>query len=146
MISGAKMEKTRIFPDDDLDFEIEFCEAIIREAPRHVDALVLLGELYTKKGLYEKGLEIDRRITVLRPDDPIAHYNLACSYSLLRNRKEAFKALRKSIALGYRDIGHMVTDPDLGYLHNSRRFRWMLRGLGKRIIDGLKGRPSRPLR
>ena len=38
---------------EDLDFEIKFCEGLIAKKPDFVEALVLLGDLYTKKGMYK---------------------------------------------------------------------------------------------
>ncbi len=44
---------------EDLDFQIVFYEAILREIPNYVDVLIVLGEIYTKKGLHKKGLRVD---------------------------------------------------------------------------------------
>jgi len=76
--SDATMEKVT-----SLDFDIKFFEAIVRDRPDYVDALIPLGEAYTKKGLHQKGLVIDERLARLKKRDPIIHYNLACSYALL---------------------------------------------------------------
>jgi tetratricopeptide (TPR) repeat protein len=119
---------------ESLDFEIGFYTAIIEKNPEYVDALSLLGDAYTRKGLYAEGLEIDRRITTLKPRDPIAHYNLACSYSLLQRKKEAIQSLRRSIALGYNDIAHIATDADLAFLRKERSFHRILRRLCRKIL------------
>ena len=42
------------------------------------------GNNLTLKGRYADGLQIDKRLVGLRPQDPLAHYNLACSFALLR--------------------------------------------------------------
>jgi len=120
---------------DNLDFEIDFYRAIIEKAPDYVEALSVLGEAYTRKGLYCEGLEIDRRLTALRPRDPVAHYNLACSYSLIHNKKEALASLRKSVALGYCDVAHIATDQDLAWLHDDRSFHRLIRHICKKIIQ-----------
>ena len=73
----------------------------------------------------------------MRPRDPIAHYNLACGYSLLRKKREALRSLRKSIALGYRNIGHLITDNDLSNLYEDAAFHRLLRSLCKKICDRL---------
>ncbi len=114
-----------------LDFEIEFYRGIVAHAPAYVDALMLLGEAYTRKGLYAEGLEIDRRLSALCPDDPIVHYNLACSYCLTFRKKEALESLRRSIELGYRDLAHLVQDGDFALLHGDRSFHRLLERLGK---------------
>jgi len=118
----------------DLDFEIEFYRAIVAHAPEYVDALMLLGEAYTRKGLYAAGLEIDRRLSELRPRDPVVHYNLACSYSLTRRREEALESLEKSIELGYEDLAHLARDEDLAFLHGDRTFHRLVRRLGRQIL------------
>ena len=53
---------------EDFEFEINFYENILKERPDFVEALMALGDLYTKAGFYEKGLSIDKRLTRLRPD------------------------------------------------------------------------------
>jgi len=127
-------ESSRRDFDDNLDFEIDFYRAIIEKAPDYVEVLSVLGEAYTRKGLYYEGLKIDQRLTELRPRDPIAHYNLACSYSLIHKRKEALASLRKSIALGYCDVARIATDQDFAWLHDDRSFHRLIRHICKRII------------
>ncbi len=121
-------------PRDNLDFEIDFYRQIIERAPDYVEALSVLGEAYTRRGLYHEGLEIDRRLAALRPHDPIVYYNLACSYCLVHKRKEALASLRRSISLGYRDIAHIATDADLAWLHNDGSFHRLIRRICKKII------------
>lgn len=116
-----------------LDFEIEFYGGIVAHAPAYVDALMLLGEAYTRKGLYAEGLEIDRRLSALCPNDPIVHYNLACSYCLTSRKKEALESLERSIELGYRDLAHLVRDDDFALLRGDRSFQRLLARLGRGI-------------
>jgi tetratricopeptide (TPR) repeat protein len=120
--------------DDNLDFEIDFYKAIIEKSPDYVEALSVLGDAYTRKGLYRQGLEIDRRLTTLRPKDPVAHYNLACSYSLNHRKKEALASLRKSIKLGYNDIVHIATDCDLAPLHEDSAFHTLIQDVCKKVL------------
>ena len=67
-----------------LDFEIEFFGRILEQHSDYVDVLRVQGNNLTLKGRYVEGLQIDRRLIQLRPNDPLAHYNLACSYALLK--------------------------------------------------------------
>ena len=87
--------------------------------------LIALGEIYTKKGLYEKGLKIDKKLSKLRPDNPVIHYNLACSLSLMGDIANSFKAIKRAISLGYNDFSFMHNDPDLSNLRRYERF-WEL--------------------
>lgn len=59
---------------------------------------------------------------LLRPDDPVAWYNLACARARLGLEKTALDALEEAIAVGYRDADHMAVDPDLEPLRESDRF------------------------
>ncbi len=113
------------------DFEIEFFENIIKRTPNYIHALIPLAENYTRKGFYEKGLQIDRRLAKLCPEDPIIHYNLACSLALMGHKEKALKALRKSIRLGYRDFEHMKTDKDLKILHQDSAFQALMKPVRK---------------
>ena len=107
---------------DDAQFELSFIEEVVQHDPCNEDALMLLGHAYTRRGDYERGLAIDRRLTRLRPGDPTVYYNLACSYSLLRRIEDAFGALEKAVSLGYRDLNHVLRDPDLANLRNEPEF------------------------
>jgi len=108
--------------NDDLDFEIRFYEGILDKKGDFYQALSALGDLYTKKGELQKGLDIDRRLSKLRSDDPIVFYNLSCSYSLLEMIDDAFEAMKEAISLGYRDFSFLKSDPDLQNLLNDERF------------------------
>ncbi len=110
-----------------LDFEIKFFEGILKEKPNFIQALLALGDTYTKRGLFEQGLSIDKRLTGLRPDDPVVWYNLACSYSLMNDTESAFKAINKSLLLGYDDFDFIEKDPDLENLKKDARFKDLIK-------------------
>lgn len=111
----------------DLDFEISFFGGIVRRRPDYVEALIPLAEAYTRKGLRERGLRIDQRLSRLCKDDPIVYYNLACSLALTEKTDEALKALQKAIQLGYRDFAYMRKDPDLKSLLDHPQFKKLVR-------------------
>ncbi len=109
-----------------LDFEILFYEGILQRDPNLVDVLIPLGDAYSKRGLYEKGLEVDLRLSRLRPDDAIVFYNLACSYSVLGRLAPALESLEKALALGYSDLGFLMSDPDLENLRKDPGLKSLL--------------------
>jgi tetratricopeptide (TPR) repeat protein len=110
------------------DFEIQFHEAILRGSPNYVDVLRRLGHLLTGHGQYMRGLEMDQRLVALRPDDPVARYNLACSLALTARCAESIAELRKAIELGYDDFAHMEVDDDLDNLRGNAEFQAILKG------------------
>lgn len=116
---------------EDLDFQIGFYEGVVRENPSFAEALIALGEVYTKKGLYDKGLAVDKKLASLRPDNPVVHYNLACSLSLLGDATGSFRAIRRAVDLGYDDFAFMQNDPDLANLRSDERFVEFIRKVKK---------------
>ncbi len=105
-----------------LAFEIAFFELVRKRQPDNQPALEALGHAYTQSGKFELGLEVDRRLAELRPDDAVVHYNLACSYALLSDTDLAIAALERAIELGYDDLAHLEKDKDLDSLRADRRF------------------------
>lgn len=115
-----------MIPKEDLDFEIAFFENLLKKRPDFINALIALGEAYTVKGRYKEGLNIDKRLVRLKPDDPIVHYNLACSYSLLKMADAAILALKKALDLGYCDFAFMQEDPDLEFIRADSRYQELI--------------------
>lgn len=110
-----------------LDFEIDFYAGILARRPDYLDVLRGMGNNLTLKGRYADGLAIDNRLVQLRPRDPLAHYNLACSFALLKRPEHALRTLRKAVELGYRDFRYMREDHDLDSVRHDPRFRQLLR-------------------
>ena len=98
---------------DDVEFEIAFYENILKQTPDFIEALIAIGDLYTRAGFWQKGLDVDLKLTQLRSDDAVIFYNLACSYALLNQTRPALSALSKAIELGYNDFKHLREDPDM---------------------------------
>jgi len=130
--------KTKLEKQQNLNFEIEFLEKILHSSPDYIDALSLLGELFTRNKKFQKALEIDLKLIKLKPNDAIAFYNLACDYSLLNKKTLGLKALEKALRLGYRDIDYLIQDADLKNLRESKRFsvlieNWKNKNLSSKI-------------
>ena len=117
---------------DDIDFEIDFYERILKDTPNFIEALAAIGDLYTKAGYWQKGLAVDLKLTQLRGDDPIIYYNLACSYALLNQPRPALNALRKAIAFGYDDFTYLKSDADLENLLKDEHVQAFIKDLEKK--------------
>lgn len=101
-------------------------ETALEIQPQNLEVLVALGNLYTRAGLFQKGLEVDRLLVSLRPEEPTFQYNLACSQSLLGDLDAAFRTLERAIELGYDEFEHLLRDPDLANLRRDRRWTGLL--------------------
>jgi len=117
----------RASDQNQLDFELDFFSRILERFPNYVDVLRVQGNNLTLKGRFAEGMQIDKRLVQLRPTDPLAHYNLACSYALLRRPDQSLKTLRRAVELGYRDFRYMREDRDLDSIRHDPRFRQLLR-------------------
>ena len=110
----------------DHTFDIAFYESVLRRDPSYVDVIEILGGLYTQAGRVADGLKMDRKLVRLRPDNPTAHYNLACSLALSKRPAEALATLAQAAALGYDDADWMAEDPDLAPLRDRPDFQSLL--------------------
>ncbi len=110
----------------DPQFEIEFYEGILRRNRDYTEVIGLLGALYTRVGRIADGLKMDRKLVRLEPENPTAHYNLACSLALCKKRPAALQSLRKAVSLGYDDVDWMLQDPDLEILKTDPEFQHLL--------------------
>jgi len=107
-------------------FDIRFLEDLLVRLGDEPDVLAQLGCLYTNAARHQDALAVDRRVVALRPRDAVAHYNLACSYSNLGRINHGFKALKRALALGWRDVDHMQEDGDLENLRRDPRWSELL--------------------
>src|SRR5215813_5314205 len=119
----AKIRKLTRKEVRDLDVKISFMEGIVRREPRYVEALQILGDHYTQRGYFDHSLKVDKRLSRLEPRNPLVFYNLACSYSLNSDFDLAATALKKALALGYRDFKWLARDPDLRRLRQHPLYR-----------------------
>jgi len=115
---------------DDLTFDIGFYESVLRNVPNYPEVIEALGGLYTRVGRVDDGLEMDRRLVDLWPENATAHYNLGCSLALKSYSSDAVDSLRRAVELGYDDVEWMRNDPDLKPLHDLPEFRELLERLG----------------
>jgi len=107
-------------------FEIGFYESVLRREPDYADVIELLGGLYTKAGRVADGLEMDNKLVRMRPDNALAHYNLACSLALAGRKAASLASLARAVALGYDDAAWMAKDADLACLKNEPAFLALL--------------------
>ena len=128
--TGQKDEsRFRSVKDSDREymlFCLEFCSEILDKRPTHVEALEVAANHFTELGYFSDGLELDRRLAALRPDDPGILYNLSCSLALVGSREEALATLEKAVDNGYGDHRHMSMDKDLAPIRSEPRFAEIL--------------------
>jgi Flp pilus assembly protein TadD len=108
-------------------FQISVYEEYLASTPDDADVLESLGHLLTRSGRLKEGLAADRRLVELRPDEPVAHYNLACSLALFGDADAALDRLRLALEMGFRDVAFIRKDRDFASLRTDPRFEALLR-------------------
>ena len=118
--SSKKLSRKEI---REVEVKISFLEGLVGRAPEYVEALQILGDLYTRRGRHEDSLEVDQRLSRLEPRNPLVFYNLACSYCLNGEVDSALNALEQALSLGYCDFKWLAKDPDLRTVRKHPQFR-----------------------
>jgi tetratricopeptide (TPR) repeat protein len=116
--------------ESQVDFEIEFYRNVLERDPHFVEALKVLATNLSAKGLHDESLEVDQRLVRLRPDDKVALYNLACSYSMVSMIDSSLDSLKRAIDSGYSEFEYMQQDADLELTRRDPRFRELLAHYG----------------
>ena len=141
------MEQAQAFPGPEirpaldalgLEFLAGILEVEVGRNPGNLAALAELGHVYTRSLRFEKGLDVDLELVRRCPQDPTAHYNLACSLSLLGRTGPALDSLERSVELGYEDLEHLLADEDLAGVRGESRFQSLARRLGA-ALDSSSG-------
>lgn len=71
-------------------------------------------------------------LTLIAPDNPRLHYNLACAYALNRDRGRALAALRRAVDKGFKDAAALERDKDLEGLRDEAAYKQIVEELKKK--------------
>jgi predicted O-linked N-acetylglucosamine transferase (SPINDLY family) len=78
---------------------VRVCRDILRDEPRHFDALYLLGFLLSRLGQSEEGEVLIGKALKINPRAPDAWYNRGCLLQEMNRHKEALAAFERALAL-----------------------------------------------
>lgn len=113
-----------------LDFDVDFYARVLERDPNYIDVLRCQGELLTRQGHHQQGLEVDQHLVELLPEDEVALYNLACSLALMNRVNESVETLRRAIECGYDDLEYLLMDSDLDSLREDPEYLQLLEDYG----------------
>jgi hypothetical protein len=114
-------------PDKDEKFLCEFFEKFAEKCADDLPVLQKLGELYSTTGRHRDGLKVDLRASLLAPENPIVHYNLACSFARCGQPQFAIDHITLAIRLGFSGRQSLLEDPDLDSIRHLPEFRRLLK-------------------
>ncbi len=90
------------------------------------------GGEYLQKGDYKKAIlffEITAKTSKVNPFSFYNLYNLACTYSLDKQKKKALKSLKMAVEAGFKNRAHMEKDSDLLNIRNEKAFKEIMENL-----------------
>jgi len=102
--------------------ELAMYEEHVRKVPEDARVRVLLAGDYAIQGRFEEAKREADMAMILRPDDSMILYNVACAFCAMDKAADALNALRKAWETGYRDPIWTRQDPDLALLHGDPEF------------------------
>ena len=97
-------------------------EAITKNEPKNGRAWYRLGYALHSMGNFEQAAWSYQRAVEIA-GNPLAMYNLACSYARLKDKDKAFEWLNKSINSGFIGSTQLQKDADLAILRDDARFK-----------------------
>ena len=92
-------EAARLYTARDLPRAARVCLDILRDTPKHFDALHLLGAICTSRGQHADGVSYLLRAAAVNPNDARLQANLGGAWGTVQRFADAENAYRRAIAL-----------------------------------------------
>src|SRR5258705_13515 len=94
----------------------------LKQVPEDARARVLMATDYAELGRVDDAIrELNMAIT-LRANEASILYNAACTYAILKRKREALETIKKAWEAGFKDSVWARGDPDLALLHDDPEF------------------------
>jgi serine/threonine protein kinase/Tfp pilus assembly protein PilF len=94
----------------------------LKQVPEDARARVLMATDYAELGRVDDAIrELNMAIT-LRANEASILYNAACTYAILKRKREALETIKKAWEAGFKDSVWARRDPDLALLHDDPEF------------------------
>src|SRR5215470_7217986 len=95
----------------------------LKQVPEDARARVLMATDYAELERVDDAIrELNMAIT-LRANEASILYNAACTYAILKRKREALETIKKAWEAGFKDSVWARRDPDLALLHDELEFQ-----------------------
>jgi len=95
----------------------------LKQVPEDARARVLMATDYAELNRVDDAIrELNMAIT-LRANEASILYNAACTYAILKRKREALETIKKAWEAGFKDSVWARRDPDLALLHDDPEFQ-----------------------
>jgi tetratricopeptide (TPR) repeat protein len=98
-----------------------------QNAPSNTHAWLALGWCHKRTGRIDLAIESLEEALLAQPDDALVHYNLACYWSLAKNKRQALAYLSRALDLKdeYRQL--VVSESDFDAIRSDPAFQALVR-------------------
>ncbi len=119
---SPEMQKANVlFNEQKWTEAIPAFEGVTKAEPANGQAWFRLGFSHHSLGHYDKAVEAYHKSEAIG-HNPVVMYNLACSYSRLKNIDRAYEWLNKAVAGGFNQVSKIQSDPDLENVRADSRY------------------------
>ena len=94
----------------------------LKQVPEDARARVLMATDYAEFGRVEDAIRELNMAVTLRANEASILYNAACTYAILKRKREALETIKKAWEAGFKDSVWARRDPDLALLHDDPEF------------------------
>ena len=94
----------------------------LHHTPDFLEASINLTTAYLQGKRFNEALKTPKTLQEKNPNNPLLFYNLACYYALTAQTDPSLEALKKALALGYKNLKGIKSDPDLENLRKDPKF------------------------
>ncbi len=92
-------------------------------APENTHVWFALGWCHKRTGRLDLAIDSLQRVLATEPGEPLAHYNLACYWSLAGNKGRALKFLSKALEINPEFRSLVDDEPDFDPVRSDPEFR-----------------------
>lgn len=94
----------------------------------NVQTLHGLAVLYAEQRRYDDAMDMMKRLSFLRPLDPLVDYNISCLYARQGKAVEAVDFIGKAMRKGFNKWDMLKNDPDLDGIRDTKPFKDAISG------------------
>ncbi len=98
-------DAARFYAARDLERAARVCLDVLREDPRHYNALHLLGVICTNRGQHSDGVSYLLRAASVHANDASLFANLGSAYGAVQRFDKALEAYQRAMVMGRRNSG-----------------------------------------
>ncbi|MEX0677988.1 MAG: tetratricopeptide repeat protein [Pirellulales bacterium] len=121
-LKGQSLRELGRFPE-----ALEPLSRAAKSSPENISIWLALGWCYKRTGKLDRAIESLEEALAAEPDDALVHYNLACYWSLAKNKRQALLYLSRALHLADEYRALVADESDFDPIRDDPAFRALVR-------------------